>query len=191
MSIWCACRVQGRIFGMFVIASAYRWELPLCTWGACSFYEVVVALIKPCHMLSTSLLCRDPMSWNGKSGHIPATGPFYIQHRLGFWFPMGGPNVPRWLVDFHTRSLAEFSLFHAWALFLFSPLYTPLCISSQICIFIYIAHDFMPLCFYLSCSFNLNFLVSSHSLLSIRAANYFFKSKHSLYWPHSSLTPQQ
>lgn len=39
----------------------------------------------------------------------------YLWCRLGFWFLMSGPNGPRCLIDFYTRSSAEFSLFHAWA----------------------------------------------------------------------------
>lgn len=35
---------------MFVIACAYRWQLPVCMWGTGSCHEVAVVLIKPRHV---------------------------------------------------------------------------------------------------------------------------------------------
>lgn len=57
------------------------------------------------------------------------------------------------------------------ALFLLSPLYAPLHISSQICISVYIAFAFLPLCFCLSHSSHLtglSFLANTHSLPSTK-----------------------
>lgn len=45
-----------------MVASSVHVGSRFRPWGCC------IALIKPCHMLSTGY-SRDPMSWNGKSGH--------------------------------------------------------------------------------------------------------------------------
>lgn len=45
-----------------MVASSVHVGSRFRLWGCC------IVLIKPCHMLSTGY-SRDPMSWNGKSGH--------------------------------------------------------------------------------------------------------------------------
>ena len=65
---------------MFVIAFAYRWQLPLCTWKAGSYHEIVVVFIKPRHMLSTdySIETLCPGLINLDTFKAPAIGSYYL-----------------------------------------------------------------------------------------------------------------
>lgn len=57
-SLWNVCNYLC----IQMVASSVHVGSRFRLWGCC------IVLIKPCHMLSTGY-SRDPMSWNGKSGH--------------------------------------------------------------------------------------------------------------------------